>query len=158
MEKPVGNLVFTFVLIVVLAVGVFQSLYWPLETKLFPTAVGSIMLVLCMFLFGRDLRRLYASGMPVSDPTHDVVDPYPLKPALRILAWLFAFGFGIWVLGFYLAAFLFVSLFIKFQARMSMLASLAYGAVSAGGIYLVFVILLKQSAYPGLLFTFIDNL
>ena len=157
MQKQIGNLIFTFALIVILAAATYESLFWPRETKLFPTTMGVVALILSLIIFARDSFRLYASGAAIAG-SEGGKEPVELIGGLRVLAWLFGFGLAIWIFGFHIAAFLFVFLFVKFRANRSTLESLGFGVAAAAAIYVIFVLVFNQQVYLGLILDYINNL
>ena len=68
--------------------------------------------------------------MPDTSTSPDVVR----RRALNVLAWLLALYFGIWILGFKIAIFLFFILFLKLEGRAGWLLTIILTAVS---IYLI---------------------
>ena len=152
LKNPRGQLAFNLFLIVVLAVGLYQAMGWPHDTGLFPVSIGTVILALSIYVFARDVRRVYFAGTIVPrDADLEDADAASLSASVRVLLWLTAFSAAIWVLGFYAAAFFFVFFFVRMKARESTLMSLVYGAATVGVIYALFVLILQQLVYPGML-------
>lgn len=155
MSKPVANLVFQAVLIVVLAIALYLSLGWPRETALFPQAVGAPILALTIISLGLDARRMLR-GDGVADEraeemTSDFNSPTFLAKALAIFAWLLGFGVAIWLVGFYLAAFSYLTCYLKLQARLSLAVCLLSSVLAVAMVFLLFRVFLEVEPYSGLL-------
>jgi putative tricarboxylic transport membrane protein len=151
MQRPKVHLAFNFALIVVLALALYQAVGWPHDTKLFPVAIGLVTFVLSIDVFARDVYRVYFSGAQIAaDEDAEFIENFNLRASVRVLLWLCGFSLAIWVLGFYAAALIFVFLFVWLNAREKIGSSLIYAAATVGCIYVLFVVVLQQLIYPGL--------
>lgn len=159
MRKPVANLIFNFLLIVVLSTALYFSLDWPRETALFPQAVGVPILALSVISFGLEIHRL-RRGRAVPEETKDTgdafADPALLAKAGAVFGWLVGFGVAIWILGFYPAAFAFFFLYIRLQAKLTMVASLSWSVLAIAAIFALFHLFLNVIPYNGMIMQFIE--
>lgn len=154
MWKPVANLVFHVVLIVVLALALYASLDWPRETALFPQAVGVPVLALTMISFGLEFYRVRRERLQTAPAAaaseSDGEDSVFFAKATASFGWLIGFGVAIWLLGFYLAALAYLFLYVRLQAKMTVAAS-AFAAIAAVAVvYGFFSLLLHIEPYHGL--------
>ena len=138
MTKPMANLGFTFVLILILVAALLLAREWPAETALFPRAVGLLM-----------LSRAHAAEP--DDMTTNQIDPTQLAGAATMFAWLIGFGVGIWVLGFYASAFCFVFFFVRVRAQDPIVTSLGWASAITAVVYLLFTVIIQQPPYDGLI-------
>jgi Tripartite tricarboxylate transporter TctB family len=159
MWKPIANLFFHVALIVALAFALYASLDWPRETALFPRAVGVPILVLTIVSFALELRRLQQAGLvPERGAVEeaDVEDAAFLRGAAIIFVWLIGFGFAIWILGFYMAAFVYLLLYIRIQAKLSLTRSLFWSIATVAVVFVFFSVLLHIEPYHGFLEDLVD--
>lgn len=76
--------------------------------------------------------------------------PLPAK-AGAAFAWLMGFAVAIWVLGFYLAALVFVFLYMFYAGQIKFFTALGYAVAASLSVYVLFAVILKAELYPGLL-------
>jgi putative tricarboxylic transport membrane protein len=155
MWKPIASLVFHGALIVVLATALYFSLDWPPETALFPQAVGAPILALTIVSLGLQMLHLQRTGIEVVnaelEADSEPADAEFLKRAAVEFAWLIGFGLAIWLIGFYPAAFLFLLLYLKVQAKLGWVASLIWSASAVAVVFGFFYFLLRLDPYGGLI-------
>jgi hypothetical protein len=154
MWKPIANLVFHGVLIVVLATALYFSLDWPRETSLFPQAVGAPTLALTVISLGMQVFRLQRVGTAAMnaelEAESEPADAEFLKKAAVEFAWLIGFGLAIWLIGFYPAAFLFLLLYLKVQAGFGWGVGFLWSFSAVAVVFAFFYLLLRLDPYGGL--------
>ncbi len=163
MWKETANIIFNAVVVLVLAAALYASLGWPRETALFPQTVGTLVLVLACVSLGREIyaARKRAPGERPEAPAPDEEGTEDLDffvKSVAMFAWLVGFGVGIWVLGFYGAAFVFLSLYIRFRAGITVPGSLMWAAGTVATIVLLFDVLLGVDLYRGLAWALVMDL
>jgi hypothetical protein len=155
MWKPVANLVFHGVLIAVLAAALFASLDWPRETALFPQAVGAPILALTIISFALQALHLRSAGVEAVnaeiEAESEPADSAFLAKAAVEFAWLIGFAVSTWLIGFYPAAFLFLLLYLRVQAKLGWAKSLLWSISAIVVVFVVFHLLLRLDSYNGLI-------
>jgi hypothetical protein len=163
MWKETANIIFNAVVVLVLAAALYASFGWPRETALFPQTVGTLILVLACISLGREIyaARKRSPGERTDTPAPDEEGTEDLDffvKSVAMFAWLLGFGAGIWVLGFYGAAFFFLLLYIRLRAEITVLGSLMWAAGTVATIVLLFDVLLGVDLYRGLAWTLVMDL
>jgi hypothetical protein len=142
------------VIVAVVGMGLWLARDWPYETALFPRTAGSAAILIALisiFLETRQKKNQPAGGVPWAPPSHA-----NLK-ALIDFAWVGAFIFGIWALGYVPAAMLFLFLYMKFKGKQAWLTAIL---VTAGGfafMELIFGLLLDIEWFRGALWVMLDR-
>jgi hypothetical protein len=109
---------FTTVVIVVLALALWQSRNFGYRAGLFPWVIGIPTLILALGQLGRDLygkKKKSAGGLAESVETHvDIAPEIERQRTLSIIAWTVGFFLAIWLIGFSYAVPLTIFLYLKF--------------------------------------------
>jgi hypothetical protein len=118
-----GSAVISLLLLVLLAVGLWEAKDWSLQAGLFPRALGVAALVLALWQLILDLVH---GRKPVADQDAARLVDLPVDrdvPASEVLrrggiafAWIFGFTLAIWAMGFGLAVPVFLFLYVILQA------------------------------------------
>jgi len=112
---------FTTVIIVALALALWQSRNFGYRAGLFPWVVGTPTLLLALGQLGRDLygkKKKSAGGLAESVETHVEIAPeIERQRTLSIIAWTVGFFLAIWLLGFSYAVPLTIFLYLKFAGH-----------------------------------------
>jgi hypothetical protein len=148
--------IFTLVITVLVAAGLYTSRDWSLQARLFPWTIGIPALGLCLIQLFMDLRKLARPGSQAVDDDQGIMDlkvDKEVAPALRraanIFAWISGLFAGIWLVGFLVSIPLFILFYIRFQSRETWSSSLAWTAVTVGFIIGLFHYILRVPwSYP----------
>jgi len=109
---------FTTVVIVVLALALWQSRNFGYRAGLFPWVIGIPTLILALGQLGRDLygkKKKSAVGLAESVETHvDIAPEVERQRTLSIIGWTLGFFVAIWLIGFSYAVPLTIFLYLKF--------------------------------------------
>ncbi|MGH7828095.1 MAG: tripartite tricarboxylate transporter TctB family protein [Candidatus Binatia bacterium] len=113
--------------VILAAWAAYEAKNWDPSARLFPLLASLPLLVLSLVQLGIDAvgsHRERAKAMDF-EFTKGVDPSLARRRTLNIFAWLFGFGFAIWLVGFHVAIPLTVFLYLKFQGRESWSLSLA---------------------------------
>ncbi len=112
---------FTTIIIVALALALWQSRHFGYRAGLFPWVIGTPTLLLALGQLGRDLygkRKKAAGGLAESVETHvDIAPEVERQRTLSIIGWTVGFFLAIWLLGFSYAVPLTIFLYLKFAGN-----------------------------------------
>jgi hypothetical protein len=112
---------FTTVIILLLALALWQSRNFGYRAGLFPWVIGAPTLLLALGQLGRDLygkKKKSAVGLAESVETHvDVGPEIERQRTLSIIGWTIGFFLAIWLLGFSYAVPLTIFLYLKFAGN-----------------------------------------
>jgi hypothetical protein len=150
--------IFTLIITVLVAAGLYTSWEWSLQARLFPWTIGIPALALCLIQLFMDLRKLAKPGLQAIDDDQGIMDlrvDKDVAPALvvrratNIFAWISGLFASIWLVGFLVSIPLFILFYMRFQSRESLLSSLAWTAVTVGFIIGLFHYILRVPwSYP----------
>ena len=127
-EAPAGRALhfgpqalFALIVIVVLAVALWQSRNFGYRAGLFPWVIGTPTLILAFGQLARDLygKKKKTAAMP-GEPTevHIVLEPKVIRRrTISIILWIIGFFVAIWLLGFSYAVPLTILLYLKFAGE-----------------------------------------
>ena len=153
MEGPkpltVWNVVFTAVLLVGFAWGVWEAREWGFRASLFPWVIGIPGVLLALAQFEIDvvgLLRQRRAAVP-----SEGVDPVVVRRTLAIVGWILGFFVSIWLLGFSITVPLCTFLFLKLGAAEKWFISILLTLAAWAGFYFVFVHSLSLPFPPGTL-------
>lgn len=121
--------VFTFTLIVVLAVALWQSRNFGYRAGLFPWAIGPPVLILAIAQFVLELTgktKITVGGEAASELPRDVV----LRRTRSIVGWIVGVMIAIWLIGFSLAVPLTTLLYLRFTGREKWPITIVFALVS----------------------------
>jgi putative tricarboxylic transport membrane protein len=108
---------FTAIVIVVLALALWQSRNFGYRAGLFPWVIGTPTLLLALGQLGRDVygkKKRSAGGLAESVETHvDIAPEIERQRTLSMIAWTVGFFVAIWLLGFSYAVPLTIFLYLK---------------------------------------------
>jgi hypothetical protein len=123
----VGLAIFTVVFLV-------AAYRYPSQARAFPAAVAWVML----FLIALDIfSRKTAQDHP------------PMAGQLRAVIWLAAFALALVMIGILYAVPIYIAASLRFRGRRSWITSLVAAAITTGGIWLLFAVVLRLDLYPG---------
>ena len=112
---------FASIIIVVLALALWQSRNFGYRAGLFPWVIGTPTLLLALGQLGRDLygkKKKAAGGLAESVETHvDMAPEVERQRTLSIIAWTVGFFLAIWLLGFTYAVPLTIFLYLKLAGK-----------------------------------------
>jgi hypothetical protein len=150
--------IFTLVITVLVAAGLYTSREWSLQARLFPWTIGIPALGLCLIQLFMDLWKAVKPGSEAVDDDQGIMDlkvDKDVAPALvvrraaNIFAWITGLFAAIWLVGFLVSIPLFILFYMRFQSRETWLSSLAWTAVTAGFIIGLFHYILRVPwSYP----------
>jgi hypothetical protein len=130
---------FTLVITVLVAAGLYTSFEWSLQARLFPWTIGIPALALCLIQLFMDLWKAVRPGAaPVDDDQgimdlkvdKDVAPALMVRRAANIFGWIASLFASIWLVGFLISVPLFILFYMRFQSRETWLSSLAWTAVT----------------------------
>lgn len=107
----------TVFLMVVFSYVVIEAWDMPLQAKLFPFTIGAIALTLLVYQFIKEVfvppkqGATEHSGADM-DFTEDESTTAGKKRALELFGWVYGFGIGLWLVGFYVAIPLMIFLYL----------------------------------------------
>lgn len=112
--------------------AVLEASKWSFSASLFPWLAGIPLFALSIVLLAFNLLNPTSSGGRALDfKFSENVEPAVARArALGIIAWLFGFALGIWILGFHIAIPVVMFLYLKVQGRETWLLSLSLAAVA----------------------------
>lgn len=147
-SKP--GLVFTFVMLAILAAMVGVAAQYPPDSRFMPWVVGIPAIALCLLQIALDLRARRRPENGDEDlGTGESEAPRMLRREAAMWGFFIALVAGILLFGFLAAVPLFILVFLRLWARASW--PLALGLVAAASVilYLVFVQGLNVALHPG---------
>jgi hypothetical protein len=150
--------IFTLVITVLVAAGLYTSRDWSLQARLFPWTIGIPALGLCLIQLFMDLRKAVRPASQAVDDDQGIMDlkvdkdvapELVVRRAANIFAWISGLFASIWLVGFLVSIPLFILFYMRFQSRESLLSSLAWTAVTVGFIIGLFHYILRVPwSYP----------
>jgi uncharacterized membrane protein len=151
--------IFTLVITVLVAAGLYTSRDWSLQARLFPWTIGIPALGLCFIQLFMDLRKAVRPASQALDDDDqgimdlkvdkDVAPALVVRRAANIFAWITGLFAAIWLVGFLVSIPLFILFYMRFQSRETWLSSLAWTAVTVGFIIGLFHYILRVPwSYP----------
>ena len=142
MSRKQADLVFSLVLLVVVAWMVWEAGKWDLRARLFPVAVGLPAIGLALLQLGLLLKpsgSRAAVAAPESATLEDSIPPEVVRTrSLHMVGWVLAITLGIVLLGFELGAGLLTFAFLRFAAHERLRTSLLIALATYLSFYIVF--------------------
>ena len=140
------ELLFSALIVLLLAWGLWTARTWPVHSRIFPWSIGFGVLLLALAQLIRSVREVIRST-----GGSDVPDDAVRRRVLVMCGWILVFFLGIWLLGFRVGSFLLTLAFLRFGASESWRVSVSAGGVSYLFFLLVFHFALQVPLAPGLL-------
>lgn len=138
--------------------AIYSAVEWPVHSRAFVMAIAFPGLVLTVVLF---VRQRWWQGKKNADATLRSLGDTPLdadvpptvarRRMVNVFAWIFALFGMIWLVGFEIAVPLFTFVYLKLQARESLLASALVSLVMVALIVGVFDLILNVLWPKGML-------
>lgn len=110
---------------------------YPSQARAFPVAVAWVML----FLIGLDIFAL-----------KNAEDRPAVAGQLRAVTWLAAFASALVLVGILYAVPIYIAASLRFKGHRSWITSLLAAAITTGGVWLLFAVVLRLDLYPGYFF------
>jgi hypothetical protein len=137
--KSIMHYVFTSLLIIAIAVGLYLAKGWNPTTALFPRVIGFPMLALLIAILAVDIkkgRRQKENGE--ADGDGDIEFSAITSRSAIYFGWLVGFGVLIWAIGIVYSIPIYVFGYLKVVGKYSWLKSGLYAAAATAFIYLLF--------------------
>lgn len=152
--------IFSFCALVFFIIFVYLAQDWRLQARLYPYAIGIPMLILAIVQVILDLKGVKAKESSSATPmdfqfTKDVDPTTAKKRAIIMFAWLIAFFFLIWLVGFPIGIAVMMFTYLKFQGRESWKLSILLTVIAWLCFWGLFVRLLHLPFPDGLVFTWL---
>ena len=149
-----GEAVFSFFILIVFVLALWNSRGWNLRAGLFPWVIGFTVLPLITYQF---IKNLVGQGKTGNDhdqgrSEQDPSSPMMVRRTIHILSWIPGFLAAIWLLGLIVALPLMTFLYLKLEAREKWSLSLILTFVLWGFLYGLFVHTLHLPFPVGILF------
>jgi TctA family transporter len=146
---------FTAVVVVVLALALWQSRNFGFRAGLFPWVIGIPTLLLAVVQFGKDLlgRKAVRSAAHLGEGGIEIPSDVARKRTTAIIGWTVGFFLAIWFLGFSYAVPLTILAYLKFAGREKWPITVAVTLVSWAFFYGLFERGLHVPFPEGLLFS-----
>jgi TctA family transporter len=144
--------IFSLLVVVLFAWGLWEAWDWGFRAGLFPWAVGFTGLALGIAQLDLDITGFLKKGVKA---LHTEVSPETALEARRtasIFGWILGFFFAIWLLGFSWAIVVSTSLYLKVGAGEKWLITIILTLVAFGSFYGLFIYTLHVPFPDGLLF------
>jgi TctA family transporter len=150
---------FTLMIIVLLALALWQSRNFGYRAGLFPWVIGTPTLLLAIAQLGRDFygkKKKAGDSLPESVETHIEVEPAVARQrTISIIGWTVGFFLAIWLLGFSYAVPLMIFLYLKLAGKEGWAMTIAVTFFSWLFYWSLFEKLLNVPVPDGLLFDLI---
>ena len=152
--------IFSFCALVFFIIFVYLAQDWRLQARLYPYAIGIPMLILAIVQVILDLKGVKAKESSSATPmdfqfTKDVDPTTAKKRAITMFAWLIAFFFLIWLVGFPIGIAVMMFTYLKFQGRESWKLSILLTVIAWLCFWGLFVRLLHLPFPDGLILTWL---
>ena len=152
--------IFSFCALVFFIIFVYLAQDWRLQARLYPYAIGIPMLILAIVQVILDLKGVKAKESSSATPmdfqfTKDVDPTTAKKRAIIMFAWLIAFFFLIWLVGFPIGIAVMMFTYLKWQGRESWKLSILLTVIAWLCFWGLFVKLLHLPFPDGLIFTWL---
>jgi hypothetical protein len=145
---------FTSLLIIAVAIGLYESRKWNATTALFPQAVGFPMLALLVAILAADIKQgRRRKEKEETDGKGDRKYSAATGLTLLYLAWLAGFIVVAWAIGLVYSIPIYIFTYMKIQGKYSWLQSGVY-AVAATAFAIFFAYLLQMAWPEGALLSF----
>lgn len=114
---------YTFTVIVLLSLALWQSRNFGFRAGLFPWAIGIPTLILAIAQLGRDLYgKKKTAAASLIENVEEKIDPVVMQQrTIEVILWTIGFFLAIWLLGFTYAVPLTILLYLKFAGKESWL-------------------------------------
>lgn len=116
------------------------------SSGMFPRFIGWIFVVLCSLELLVQLKKTFIDNI-----AFEVNVPELLKE-IKAVSWLVILLIMLFLLGFMITVPAFIFLFLRLHAHQPLLRCAAIAGGGIGFVYLIFVLLLEYTLYPGLIF------
>jgi hypothetical protein len=147
----------SYVLAAILLITLFFGLYAlgipNVKARVVPLIASGFVFVLTVVELVREIRGSHGKKgeSPQQEQASETAVSVERARLGAIYGWMFGFFAAIYILGFPVSIFLFVLLFQRLHGR-GWIVSLFSAIVTAGAIYLLFVVILKQELFQGIVF------
>jgi hypothetical protein len=130
--------VFTSLLIIAVAVGLYASRNWNPTTALFPRAVGFPMLALLFAILIVDIKQGLSQKKSEETDGDDKEFSTVTGRTIKYFAWLVGFGVLVWAIGIVYSIPIYVFSYLKTSGKQSWLKSGLYAVGATAVIYILF--------------------
>lgn len=141
-----GRLAFNLMLLAVAAYFVWSATGYEPSARRIPILIGVLVLALQAWVTVKEFAR------PASVPQEEGFPPGEWLGVVAMSGWMALFFALFAVLGTLIAIFAFIFLFLASRRRLAWWGAAALAGGLSGGIWLVFVRLMRFELYPGLVF------
>jgi hypothetical protein len=149
-----GRISFVIAILLFALIIILFSLQMPsFKAKFLPLLCGTCLFITSIARLYIEFKKGEESKNVQSDTPHFSLWEHPL---IITYAWLVSFFFLIFLIGFSLAIFIFVTAYIQVK-RGGWAHSISLGFISSGSIYFLFDYLLRLDLYPGLVYLLIQR-
>lgn len=149
MKGRIGFLIF---LLIFPAIVYFHLPKYSFEVNLWPTVMGTVLLVLVVAQIFKE-PRLKSEEQCISIDTGKAMEQRTFRQLIVPALWIIVTFPMVYILGFTVTIFLYSFLYIRLH-KQSWIASIVIPAVTTGVVYFIFIMTLKFRLYEGLLFRF----
>lgn len=141
-----GRLVFNLGLLAVAAYFVWAATGYESAARRIPIMIGLLVLALQAWVTARELLK------PETAPSDEHFAPGEWRGVLAMSGWMALFFALFAVFGTLVAVFAFIFLFLASGRRLAWWGAAALAVALSGGIWLLFVRLMRFELYPGVVF------
>jgi len=142
---------FTLIVVVTIAVALFESRNFGFRAGLFPWVIGIPTLLLALVQLAKDVTR----PKEARESEHEAISPEAVRRrTVSILGWILGCFLAIWLLGFSYAVPLFIFIYLKLEAREGWLMTIAVTFFSWLFFYMLFERMLNVPFPDPLLLSF----
>lgn len=136
--KRIMGYVFTSLLIIAVAIGLYLSRNWNSTTALFPRAVCIPMLAVLVAILAVDIQKGRRQKEKEATEDDDREFPAITGRTVKYFCWLVGFGVLIWAIGIVYSIPIYVFSYMKTLGKQSWLKSGLYAAGATAVIYILF--------------------
>ena len=147
--KNIGQCIFTFLVLVLVSIGLYIGRDWNTTTILFPQFIGFPVIGMATVSLVLDIVKLWRGRAGKAVDRESTITA--ARGILAIFGWLIGFIIVTWVIGFIFAVPIFVFAFMKVQGKYSWIKSIIYAAIAGAFVYIVFVLVFRVVWPKGIL-------
>lgn len=144
--------IFSLLVVVLFAWGLWEAWDWGFRAGLFPWAVGFLGLALGIAQLDLDISGFLKKGVKALHPEVGSETALEARRTASIVGWILVFFFAIWLLGFSWAIVVSTFLYLKVGAGEKWLITIILTLVAFGSFYGLFIHVLHVPFPDGLLF------